>query len=223
VNEYLSKVLCFSDDPPYLALEWIEPGQGQSHSNECRLGAALAELHRKPCKSFGRPDKRTTGSLGLPNDPRATWADFYSSQRLRPLSVIARERGALSENECSALEKIADNLHNAVIADDKASLLHGDLWAGNRLVDTGGQSWLIDPAAHFGHREFDLAMMQLFGGYAADCFAAYHEAYPLQAGFEDRVPMHQLAPLVVHAIKFGSSYKSAVRQAIRQTETLLHL
>jgi len=218
----IPEVLASSDEPPFLALEWIEPGQmHHDDSNDRSLGAALAELHRKPCNIFGRSDNRTTGSLGLPNNPRVVWAEFYASQRLQPLAVIARERKALSENDCSALEKIADNLHVAVIADDNASLLHGDLWAGNRLVDNGGQSWLIDPAAHGGHREFDLAMMQLFGGYSTDCFAAYHETFPLQAGYKERVPLHQLAPLTVHAIKFGSSYKSAVRQAIHQTESLL--
>ena len=220
----IPEVLAHCDDPPFLALEWIEPGLNRSTRNtDQNLGAALAELHRLSFGSFGRPDGRTTGSLGLPNTPQVSWAEFYASQRLQPLAAIARERGALSETDCSALEKIAENLHRSVIADDNVSLLHGDLWAGNRLVDSDGQSWLIDPAAHGGHREFDLAMMQLFGGYSADCFAAYHETYPLNAGFEGRVSLHQLAPLVVHAIKFGSTYKSAVRQAIRQTVTLLDI
>lgn len=226
----IPEVLAFSDDPPFLALEWIEPHRAYSDevglgphedSNDRALGAALAELHRLPCNCFGRSDSRTTGSLALPNTPMHHWAEFYATHRLRPLVKIARERNALSENDCIALENIADNLHVAAIADDSASLLHGDLWAGNRLVDSSGQSWLIDPAAHGGHREFDLAMMQLFGGYASDCFAAYHEVYPLREGFAERVPLHQLAPLTVHAIKFGSSYESAVRQAIRQTKTLL--
>ncbi|MEX2625882.1 MAG: fructosamine kinase family protein, partial [Ilumatobacteraceae bacterium] len=92
--------------------------------------------------------------------------------------------------------------------------LHGDLWAGNRLVDRQGRSWLIDPAAHGGHREFDLAMMRLFGGYGQDCFAAYAETFPLADGWEARVPLHQLAPLVVHAIKFGGGYVAATARAL---------
>lgn len=217
----IPQVLAYSDAPPYLALEWIEPGQSQyDNSTDRTPGAALAELHRGSY-DFGRIDNRTTGSLGLANSPQPGWAAFYASQRLLPLAAIARDRRALSETDCSALEKIAENLHKAVIAGDNASLLHGDLWAGNRLVDSDGRSWLIDPAAHGGHREFDLAMMLLFGGFSPECFAAYHEAYPLKPGFEERVPLHQLAPLVVHAIKFGSSYHSAVHQAIRQTQTLL--
>jgi fructosamine-3-kinase len=92
--------------------------------------------------------------------------------------------------------------------------LHGDLWAGNRLVGAGGASWLVDPAAHGGHREFDLAMMRLFGGFGADCFAAYEEVSPLEPGWQARVPLHQLAPLVVHAIKFGGGYAGATADAL---------
>ena len=92
--------------------------------------------------------------------------------------------------------------------------MHGDLWAGNRLVDERGDSWLIDPAAHGGHREFDLAMMRLFGGFGDACFAAYAELHPLAAGWEDRVALHQIAPLVVHAIKFGGHYVGAAESAI---------
>ena len=92
--------------------------------------------------------------------------------------------------------------------------LHGDLWAGNRLVGSGGESWLIDPAAHGGHREFDLAMMRLFGGFGDACFAAYAEVAPLAEGWQERVPLHQLAPLVVHAIKFGGGYVGASVQAL---------
>lgn len=214
----IPEVLAFSDDPPFLALQWIEQG---SAGEDTELGASLAALHRLPFSVFGRPDNCTTGSLAMPNNPNDNWAEFYAEKRLRPLSAIAKERCALSESDCAALDKIADNLTNTVITNDKPGLLHGDLWAGNRIVDSDGQSWLIDPAAHGGHREFDLAMMLLFGGYSSDCFAAYHEACPLQDGFEERVPLHQLAPLTVHAIKFGGSYKSSVQQAIRKSEALL--
>jgi fructosamine-3-kinase len=92
--------------------------------------------------------------------------------------------------------------------------LHGDLWAGNRLVDTSGRSWLIDPASFGGHREFDLAMMRLFGGFADDFFEAYADVSPLADGWEQRIALHQIAPLVVHAIKFGGGYRAAAAAAI---------
>jgi fructosamine-3-kinase len=82
------------------------------------------------------------------------------------------------------------------------------------LIGVDGRSWLIGPAAHGGHREFDLAMMRLFGGFGPDCHAAYAQEYPLSDGWEARVPLHQLAPLVVHAIKFGGGYVAGVDQAL---------
>ena len=218
----IPEVLAFSDDPPFLALQWIEPGVSR---DDAKLGEALADLHRTPWERFGRPDTRTTGSLALPNIPCDSWSEFYTTRRLLPLVSIARQRqcGAISEADCSAIESIAENLSSIEIANDKPSLLHGDLWAGNRVADSNGNSWLIDPAAHGGHREFDLSMMQLFGGYSTECFAAYHEAYPLTRGFTERVPLHQLAPLLVHAIKFGSGYTSAVRSAIVATKQYLQI
>lgn len=214
------ELLAFSDNPPFLALQWIEPG---SSTDDASLGAALAALHRSPWRHYGRPDQRTTGSLALANEPCVSWAEFYANNRLLPLAGRARQSGALTEFDCSALELIADNLSVVSIADDKPSLLHGDLWAGNRIADSDGRSWLIDPAAHGGHREFDLAMMQLFGGYSTACFATYQEVFPLANGFSERVALHQLAPLVVHAIKFGSGYSSAVQSAISKSKEYLEL
>jgi len=114
------------------------------------------------------------------------------------------------------LESIANRLGEFGGSDEEPARLHGDLWAGNRIIDRSGQSWLIDPAAHGGHREFDLAMMQLFGGWAEDAFAAYDEATPLAAGWRDRVGLHQLAPLAVHAIKFGGGYVRATGETAQR-------
>ena len=114
------------------------------------------------------------------------------------------------------LERLATGATLASLpgADEPPARLHGDLWAGNRLVDVDGRSWLIDPAAHGGHREFDLAMMRLFGGFGPECFDAYEEAYPLADGWHRRVSLHQVAPLVVHAVKFGGGYVAAATEAI---------
>ena len=95
------------------------------------------------------------------------------------------------------------------------ALVHGDLWAGNRLVDKGGRSWLIDPAAHWGHREYDLAMMQLFGGFGEECYRAYDEAFPLAEGWRERIAWHQLPPLLVHAILFGGGYGESALRVMR--------
>jgi fructosamine-3-kinase len=211
------EVLAVSDgDPAFLALEWIDEGPPVP-STEADLGRALAGLHRAGAPCFGRSDRRTTGSRRLPNEPCATWAEFYATQRLAPLARLARDGAALPDPAIRALAELAtsDRLASLPGAGEAPARLHGDLWAGNRLVGAGGRSWLIDPAAHGGHREFDLAMMRLFGGFGAQCFAAYEEAYPLAEGWQARVALHQIAPLVVHAVKFGGGYVRAAADAIR--------
>ncbi|MDH3708140.1 MAG: fructosamine kinase family protein [Acidimicrobiia bacterium] len=203
--------LAVSDDPAFLVLEWIEPGR-PTPTTEVELGRGLAALHAQGAPCFGRTDRRTTGSRALPNEPCDTWVEFYAERRLRPLARLAAD--ALPEQSITALHDIADRLDDLGGPAEPPARLHGDLWAGNRLVGRGGVSWLIDPAAHGGHREFDLAMMRLFGGFGDDCYAAYAEATPLADGWQQRVPLHQLAPLVVHAIKFGGGYVAATAQAL---------
>lgn len=209
------EVIGCSDDPPLLVLEWIDEARG-TPPDEVAVGRALADLHRSGAPAFGRVDRRTTGSRRLPNDPCDTWVEFYAERRLRVLARLANDAGALAPGAVTALEDVADRLAELGGPPEPPARLHGDLWAGNRVVDRTGRSWLIDPAAHGGHREFDLAMMRLFGGFGPACFAAYHEAFPLADGWADRVPLHQLAPLVVHAIKFGGGYAAAVDDALAQ-------
>lgn len=206
------EVVAVSDSPAYLVLEWID--EGRRRSTEPDLGAALAVLHQAGAPCFGREDRRTTGSRALPNDPCPTWAEFYAERRLRPLARLAAATEALPEATIAQLERVAARLHRFDAADEPPARLHGDLWAGNRLVDTAGRNWLIDPAAHGGHREFDLPMMRLFGGFGTACFAAYQDVSPLAIGWQDRVALHQIAPLVVHAIKFAGGYVTAATAAI---------
>lgn len=216
------EVLGVSDEPPLLILAWIDEGgrggAGRTDGTEAAFGRALAELHRAGAPCFGREDRRTTGSRGLPNEPTETWAEFYATQRLLPLAGLAADAKALSPQALSRLDGVATRLETLGGPPEPAARLHGDLWAGNRLVDRHGRSWLIDPACHGGHREFDLAMMQLFGGFGPAVYAAYDEVFPLADGWHNRVPLHQLAPLVVHAIKFDlgrvGGYADAVDQAL---------
>lgn len=208
------EVLGVSDERNWLALEWIDVGGRSSRAEEAHFGRALAELHRFGAPCFGRLDERTTGSLGVPNTPCSNWSSFYAECRLLPLARIAQDRGALPQTSVAAIESLAAKLDEFGASDEGAARLHGDLWAGNRVLDSEGQSWIVDPAAHAGHREFDLAMMRLFGGFDAAVFAAYDEVYPLSEGWQSRVPLHQLAPLIVHAIKFGGGYVRGVQDAL---------
>ena len=214
------EVLAVSDDPPnHLVLEWIDTEGGARRGDalgERTFGTRLAHLHAAGAPCFGREDRRTTGSRGLPNEPAATWAEFYATNRLIPLARLARDTEALAPAAIDGLARVAARLPTFGGADEPPARLHGDLWAGNRLVDVDGRHWLVDPAAHGGHREFDLAMMRLFGGFGPDCFDAYADVSPLAPGWEDRVALHQIAPLVVHAIKFGGGYVSSATAAIER-------
>jgi fructosamine-3-kinase len=211
-------VLAVSDGddgfPPRLVLEWIDEAPRRSPDDDSDFGRGLAQLHRSGAPSFGRVDRRTTGSLALPNDPCSTWVEFFGERRLAVLLRIAHERAALPDRVLAKLQRTIDRLDSIGGVVEPPARLHGDLWARNRLIDRSGRSWLIDPACHGGHREYDLAMMRLFGGFGPQCFAAYDAEWPLAAGWEARVPLHQLAPLVVHAIKFGGSYAAATEQAL---------
>jgi fructosamine-3-kinase len=212
------EVLAVSDDAPnHLVLEWIAdsgPARTGDDEGERRFGRSLARLHAAGAACFGREDRRTTGSRGLPNDPAPTWAEFYGTRRLLPLARLARDGAALSPSAIDALGRLAAHLADVGGPAEPPARLHGDLWAGNRLRGADGRHWLVDPAAHGGHREFDLAMMRLFGGFGPGAFAAYQDVAPLAPGWEDRVALHQIAPLVVHAIKFGGSYVGAATDAI---------
>jgi fructosamine-3-kinase len=198
---------------PLLVLEWVHEGRGTA-STDAEFGTALAHLHRAGATTFGREDRRTTGSRGLPNEPAETWAEFLATNRLLPLARMASDANALPATAVEAMDAIAQRLPEFGATHEAPARLHGDLWAGNRIIDTNGTNWLIDPACHGGHREFDLAMMRLFGGWDPAAFAAYDDVWPLSAGWQERIALHQLAPLAVHAIKFGGTYVAAVEAAI---------
>jgi len=202
---------------PWLVLEWIAEWRG-AVPDEAAFGRALAALHGAGAPHFGREDRRLTGSRGLPNEPCATWAEFYATQRLIPLASLlraARHLGDEAAQLADGLQAVAARTAELAGPVEPPARLHGDLWAGNRLVDVDGTSWLIDPACFGGHREFDLAMMRLFGGFGPEAFAAYAEAAPLADGWEGRIPLYHLAPLAVHAIKFGGAYPAALASALR--------
>ncbi len=156
------------------------------------------------------------GSLQLPNDPAPDWPTFYAERRLRPLARIARERGALTEAGARAVEAVCERLPELAGPAEPPARLHGDLWAGNVMADAEGRPWLVDPSAYGGHREVDLAMLRLFGAPTERVFAAYAETTPLAEGWEQRVELWQLLPLLVHAVLFGGSYVGAAERTARR-------
>lgn len=210
------QVLAATDAAPaILVLQWIDTGELLPGS-DADLGRALAQLHAAGAPAFGREDGRPTGSLRLPNQPCRTWAEFYVTQRLEPLRRLAAVHQALPPELLASIDRVIDRIEILAGPREPAARLHGDLWNGNRLVDREGRNWLIDPAAHGGHREHDLAMMRLFGGFGPEAFEAYDDRFPLVDGWTKRLPLHQLSPLIVHAIKFGGHYVGRVEQALLQ-------
>ncbi|HLH83789.1 MAG TPA: fructosamine kinase family protein [Trebonia sp.] len=201
-------------DEHLLVIELLPPGRPTPQAAR-DFGAALARTHAAGAAAFGAPWPGYIASLPLPNTPGAEWAPWYAEHRLVPYLKMARDRGALSGADASLVEAVAGRIGELAGPPEPPSRIHGDLWSGNVLW-SGGRGWLIDPAAHGGHRETDLAMLALFGAPHLDqIMRAYAEAAPLADGYRQRVPLHQLHPLLVHACLFGGSYAGQVRAAAR--------
>jgi fructosamine-3-kinase len=206
----------------YLALEWVEPGQLSVAGAE-ELGRGLAATHAAGAPCFGDPGfgeslgvEARIGSLRLPNEPSGDWCSFYAERRLLPLARIASERGCLSSDGVAAVERVCGRLEQFAGPSEPPARLHGDLWSGNVHADADGRPWLIDPSAYGGHRELDLAMLRLFGAPSERVFATYEEVTPLADGWEERVSLWQLLPLLVHAALFAGSYPAAAEAVAKR-------
>lgn len=192
-------------DDECLIIPWIETGK-QTPDAAVDFGRALARTHGAGSPSFGASHDGYIGRLPMRNTPTETWAEFYATQRLLPYLKIARDRGAIDESGAGAVEALVGQL-STLVPKEAPARLHGDLWNGNVLWGTDGVVHVIDPAAYAGHREIDLAMLTLFGmPHLPRVLDAYHEARPLADGWEDRVGLHQLFPLLAHACMFGGGY-----------------
>jgi len=199
--------------PGFLVLEHLEAGRRRRDFDEA-LGRGLAALHRAGAPSFGLDHDNFIGRLPQANGPKATWAEFYRERRLEPQLRLAVQGRLASPAMRRGFDRLLPRLEDLVGSPEPPARLHGDLWGGNAMADEQGQPCLIDPAVYGGHREVDLAMMRLFGGFGSRVFAAYEEAFPLPPGSEDRVPLYQLYFLMVHVNLFGGSYVASVEHAL---------
>lgn len=208
----------------HLVIELVEAkGASKVDSPEYVFGQELAQLHlagrqaAAPGQTFGSLDGLSQWFLGgakIDLRPTTTLYESLVTNRIVPLTHQAVNAGALDASALELVEQISERHLGPV---EPPTVVHGDLWAGNRMIDASGASWLIDPSCHWGHREQDIAMMQLFGGFGPAVLDGYEETFPLADGWRERVPVFQLVPLLVHVLLFGGGYADATMHALKQT------
>jgi fructosamine-3-kinase len=199
-------------DEECVILRWIEPGKPGIDA-AVSFGQSLAATHATGAASYGWDRDGFIGRLPLPNGPADTWAEFYATRRVLPYLKLGRDRGVIGEDQAATIEATLTRLAE-LVPEEGPARLHGDLWNGNVLWGTDGRVWVVDPAAHGGHRETDLALLSLFGlPHLGRVLDAYDEAAPLADGWQDRVRLHQLYPLLVHACLFGGGYAARATEA----------
>lgn len=207
------EVLAVAED--CLIVEWVEPVRPSAEAAEL-FGRQLADTHAAGAEEFGASVDGFIGLAPLPNRSLPTWPEFYASRRVMPYVRAAVDRGALLPEDAALIEQVVRRIPEIAGPSEPPARLHGDLWSGNVVWGADSEVWLIDPAAHGGHRETDLAMLALFGvPHLQRVLDAYDEHAPLAEGWRDRVALHQLHPLLVHAVLFGGSYGARATQAAR--------
>ena len=194
-----------TDGHTWLLLEWLEPG-ARTPRSQSQLGERLAALHRSTAERYGWPADNFIGSLPQSNTEHERWSDFWRDERLLP--QLDQAAGALGAKNVARLERIANECAELLAGTgaDGPSLLHGDLWGGNLHTLADGAPALIDPSSYYGHREVDLAMSRLFGGFSEEFYRAYQQAWPCAGGLEQRIRVYQLYYLLVHVNLFGGGY-----------------
>jgi len=207
-------------DGSWLVIDRVPAGRPGAEA-AVRFGRELAALHAAGAPAFGAPpphgpEDASIGLAPMRNVAGADWPRWYAEHRVLPYLRRAVDDGVLGAEEARVFERVCARLPELAGPEEPPARLHGDLWNGNVLWGADGRAWLIDPAAHGGHRETDLAMLQLFGCPHLDrVLGGYQEAAPLADGWRERVALHQLFPLLVHVVLFGRSYAAQAIEAAR--------
>jgi fructosamine-3-kinase len=219
-------VSVYAVDDSHIELERLRPS-APARSAAARLGAQLAAMHAAGARYFGCPPDGYTGPMYIGNRPmpsgrHESWGTFYMQDRVLPFLEIAVAAGSVTAAQRPDIDAACDLIAAGAFNDNEPpARLHGDLWSGNVIWTVDG-AVLIDPAAHGGHRETDLAMLDLFGcPYLDVILDAYQAVHPLRPGWRQRIPLHQLHPLAVHAAGYGPSYGQALHRAALRTRDLV--
>ena len=208
------KIICTGTDDgedvgySFLLLEYIK-SSGKIKTYWETFARELAAMHKADVgKEFGFSQDNFIGARPQQNTPAGSWISFFRDQRLAP-QFKAADSYFTPANRIK-ITKLLDNLDRFLIEPEQPSLLHGDLWNGNVMCSSEGKAMLIDPACYVGHREADLAMTELFGGFPQTFYDAYKEAFPLQPGYEERRDLYNLYQLLNHLNLFGPTYLEPV-------------
>ncbi|WP_059105991.1 fructosamine kinase family protein [Shouchella shacheensis] len=203
-----------ADDVPHLVLSYINVGPKGVNSDEL-LGEGLAAMHDPIQPFYGLGYENYLGTIKQEKGEFMSWPRFYAEKRLQPLIDLCTQKGLFTEGEAATHRQLADKLDQLLPEDPGASLLHGDLWAGNRLFDENGEPFLIDPAILYGDRQMDLALTQLFGGYSQRFYDAYESASG-QVLKRELWPLYQLFHIYMHAASFGGPYVQEAHRMVRR-------
>ena len=217
-------------DGIWLVTEYVPAGRLDGAAAQ-RLGRQLAVLHAAGAPAFGAsppggpaqawigdaPMANVTARQGSPQQwPQQQWPRWYAEHRVLPYLRAAADRGAIDDTGVRAIHQVCERIEELAGPAEPPARLHGDLWSGNVHAGADGRAWLLDPAAHGGHRETDLAMLALFGyPHLERVLTGYQETAPLASGWRARLPLHQLFPLLVHAVLFGGGYGARASAAAR--------
>lgn len=198
----------------FIVLEYLDSAVKSNNFWE-DFGRKLAALHRHSSEQFGLDHDNYIGSLKQYNDPNDSWMDFFREQRLLVQMEMAAKAGLLPSGIRKSFESLFSRLED-IFPKEAPSLIHGDLWSGNYMIDEVGNACIIDPAVYFGSREMDIGMSQLFGGFGPAFYDAYKEAWPMQPGWKERIEICNLYPLMVHVNLFGAGYLGSVESILRR-------
>ncbi|WP_421828229.1 fructosamine kinase family protein [Larkinella sp.] len=213
---YIPEVIGYGKyrDKTYLVLEYIDPVVPKSNYWES-FGQSLALLHSHTQSKFGLHFDNYIGSLPQSNTLTDNGITFYIEQRLQPQAGMALYKGLISKELYAKFQKLYQRLPD-LLPVERPALLHGDLWSGNVMVNEQGDAALIDPAVYYGLREAELAFTTLFGGFDERFYDAYDEAFPMEDGFQERIPIYNLYPLLVHLNLFGTGYLSGIERVLNR-------
>lgn len=202
------------DQSIFLVMEWLEKGTPAKIFWKT-FAIRLAKLHQTTAPSFGLQEDNYIGNLNQSNHNCVQWGQFYAEQRILPLIIKALQQQKCNEQNVKDAEQLCSKLAE-IFPEEPPSLLHGDLWSGNFMCTEYGMPAIYDPAVYYGHREMDLAMSMLFGGFDASFYNFYNEIFPMEKKWKERIELCQLYPLLVHLILFGGHYYTSVKDILHK-------